>query len=67
MLRFVICEDNKQFQDKISTIINKTMMPYNFEYKISKFTEYNEELSKIIKDKNESKVYILDIELPEIS
>ena len=40
---------------------NKVMMPYNFEYKISKFTEYNEELSKIIKNENEQKVYILDI------
>lgn len=67
MLRFIICEDNKQYQEKISVIINKAMMPYNFEYKISKFTEYNEELSKIIKNENEQKVYILDIELPEIS
>ncbi len=67
MLRFVICEDNKQYQEKISVIINKTMMQYNFEYKISKFTEYNEDLSKIIKNDTEQKVYILDIELPEIS
>lgn len=67
MLRFVICEDSKQYQEKISVIINKTMMPYNFEYKISKFTEYNEELSKIIKNDTEQKIYILDIELPEIS
>lgn len=67
MLRFIICEDKKQYQDKISVIINKVMMPYNFEYKISKFTEYNEELSKIIKNENEQKIYILDIELPEIS
>ena len=67
MLRFIICEDNKQFNEKISVIINKIMMPYNFEYKISKFTEYNEELSKIIKNENEQKIYILDIELPEIS
>ena len=67
MLRFIVCEDKKQYQDKISVIINKVMMPYNFEYKISKYTEYNEELSKIIKNENEQKIYILDIELPEIS
>ena len=67
MLRFIICEDNKQFIEKISVIINKEMMPYNFEYKISKFNEYNTELSEIIKDDNEQKIYILDIELPEIS
>ena len=67
MLRFIICEDNQQFMDKIKTIINKAMMIYNFDYKISKFSEYNKEVEKIIKDENEQKIYILDIELPKIS
>ena len=67
MVRFIICEDNKQFAERIAVIINKIMMPYNFEYKISKFTEYNKELAEIIKRENEQKVYILDIELPEVS
>ncbi len=67
MLRFIICEDNKQFAERIATIINKVMMPYNFEYKISKFTEYNKELAEIIQRQNEQKIYIMDIELPEIS
>ncbi len=67
MLRFIICEDNKQFQEKLSAIINKLMMPYNFEYKINKYTKYSKELSNIIKNENEQKIYILDIELPDIS
>ena len=67
MLRFIICEDNKEFIMKINTIINKVMMPYNFEYKINKFTQYNKEVGEIIAKKNETKIYILDIELPEIS
>ena len=67
MLRFIICEDNKEFSERIAVIINKIMMPYNFEYKISKFTEYNKELSDIIKNEKEQKIYVLDIELPEIS
>ena len=67
MLRFIICEDNKQFVERVAIIINKVMMPYNFEYKISKFTEYNKELTDIINRENEQKIYILDIELPEIS
>lgn len=67
MLRFIICEDNKDFRDRISTIINKVMMPYNFEYKISKFNEYNKEVEELIIRKNEEKIYVLDIELPEIS
>lgn len=67
MLRFVICEDDSKFMDRICININKTMMKYNFDYKISKFSEYNEEVDKIINDKNEQKIYILDIELPVIS
>ncbi len=67
MLRFIICEDNKDFLGRLSNIVNKVMMPYNFEYKISKFTEYNKEVEELIARKNEQKVYVLDIELPEIS
>ena len=67
MLRFVVCEDNKDFLGRVCNIVNKVMMPYNFEYKISKFNEYNTELSEIIKRKYEQKVYILDIELGDIS
>ena len=67
MLRFIICEDNKDFMSRLSNIINKVMMPYNFEYKINKFTQYNKEVEEIIKRKNEQKAYVLDIELPEIS
>ena len=52
MLRFVVCEDNKDFLGRLCNVINKVMMPYNFEYKISKFTDYNKEISEIIKRKN---------------
>lgn len=67
MLRFIICEDNKEFNSRISEIINKVMMSYNFEYKLNKFFEYNKEVEQVIFLKNEHKIYILDIELPEIS
>lgn len=67
MLRFIICEDNKDFLSRLNNIVNKVMMPYNFEYKISKFTEYNKEVEELIKRKNEQKVYVLDIELGDIS
>lgn len=67
MLRFIICEDNKDFMERIAQIINKVMMPYNFEYKISKFTNYNKEVEEIITRKNEQKIYVLDVELPDIS
>ena len=67
MLRFIICEDNKDFLNRLHTIVNKVMMPYNFEYKVSIFTQYNKEVEEIIKRKDEQKVYVLDIELAEIS
>ena len=67
MLRFIICEDNKDFLNRLHTIVNKVMMPYNFEYKVNVFTQYNKEVEEIIKRKNEQKIYVLDIELEEIS
>lgn len=67
MLRFIVCEDNKEFLNRIGNIITKVMMPYNFEYKINKFTQYNKEVEEIISKKEEIKVYILDIEMPEVS
>lgn len=67
MLRFVVCEDNKEFLSRIGNVITKVMMPYNFEYKINKFTQYNKEVEEIISKREEIKIYILDIELPEVS
>ena len=67
MLRFIVCEDNTKFIPKIAELIHKIMMPYELEYKVNKFTEYNQDLDKIIKAKNEQKIYILDVEIPEVS
>ena len=67
MLRFVICEDNREFISRINLIINKFMIPKNYAYKTSKFTKYCKELKEIIEDKNDEKIYILDIEMPGIS
>ena len=67
MLRFIICEDNKEFLNRLRTIVNKVMMPYNFEYKVNTFTQYNNEVEELIQRQNEQKIYVLDIELAEIS
>ena len=67
MLRFIICEDNKDFLNRLSNSVTKVMMSYNFEYKINKFTQYNKEVEELISNKDELKIYILDIELPDIS
>ena len=59
MLRFIVCEDNKEFLGRLCNVVNKVMMPYNFEYKISKFTSYTKEVEEVIKRKYEQKVYVL--------
>lgn len=67
MLKFVTCDDNTEALNKTVNAINKIMMPFDFEYKIQKFTQYNDSLKEIINSNNEQKVYILDVELPKIS
>jgi len=67
MLRFVICEDNAGFLQKTAEIVHKVMMPYDFEYKVSKFSGYCPNIEDIIKAKNEQKIYILDVEMPNVS
>ena len=67
MLRFITCDDNTEALEKTVLAIRKIMMPYDYDYKISKFTKYNEELEKTIKSEEDQKIYILDIELPKVS
>lgn len=67
MLRFITCDDNTEALEKTVLAINKVMMPYDYDYKISKFTKYDDEFKKIIKNTGEQKIYILDIEMPKVS
>lgn len=67
MLRFITCDDNAEALDKTVHAITKIMMPYDFDYKISKFRKYDEKLEELIKSTGEQKVYILDVEMPKVS
>ena len=67
MLRFITCDDEKEALEKTVLAIRTIMMPYDYDYKISKFSKYDEELEKIIKTPGEQKIYILDIEMPKVS
>ena len=67
MLRFITVEDDLEALERTVMAIRTIMMPYDYDYRISKFTKYNEELEKMIKDPGEQKVYILDIEMPKVS
>lgn len=67
MINFVVCEDNKVILQKNIDIINKVMFKNNNSYRIYSFTEENDDLKKIIREPLENKIYILDIELENIS
>lgn len=67
MINFVVCEDNKIILQKNIDIINKTMFKNNSDYRIYPFTEDNNALQEIIKKNLENKIYILDIELENVS
>ena len=66
MLKFIICEDNPHFLELDVNAINKSMISNDLDYKIIKFNDYNIELEDIINDIS-FKIYILDIELGNIS
>lgn len=67
MIKFIICDDNKEALDIAGKSVTKAMMNYDIEYKVLKFTRYDEKLQKEIKDELNTKIYILDIELPIVS
>lgn len=67
MIKFIICEDKKESLDIASKAVTKAMMNYDIEYKVLKFTKYDEKLKEEIKDNKNTKIFILDIELPIVS
>lgn len=67
MLKFVICEDNEEFAKKVKFIIDKVMIPYDYDYRALHFKECDKKLAQIITDTTEPKIYILDIQLPKLS
>ena len=67
MVNFIVCEDNKIILQKNVDIINKTMFNTNLDYRIYQFTSNTKDLQNIIKNNIDEKIYILDIELDNIS
>ena len=67
MIKFIICDDNKEALEVANKAVTKAMMNYDAEYKVLKFTKYDEKLKEQIKDELNTKIYILDIELPIVS
>ena len=68
MLRFIVCEDNIEELNTAVQTITKTMMKYDeIEYKIQKFEKYDKKLQEVIKEPFDTKIYMLDVELPIVS
>jgi len=65
MIKFVVVEDEINFQKDITSIIENLMFNTHFDYALETFTGYNCELKRAIHDCAFRKIYILDIELDD--
>lgn len=63
MINFIIYEDEEYFCDLYESVIHKFMGNSNDQYKIAKFSEYNEEFMKFVKNLTGQNIYIFDIEV----
>ena len=67
MLEFIVCDNNKNIVSKVSNIIDSLMMKNNTNYKIRKFYDYDEEFMAKMGEIGINKVYILDIQVNDMS
>ncbi len=67
MIRFIICDDNKEACENAKMAITKCIINHPYEYEIDKFRSFNSDLNKIINNQEDQKIYILDIELQKVS
>lgn len=67
MLNIIVYEDNIVDIQKNVKAINMAFAHNDIEYRICKFKQYNQELDNLIKDKDQKKIYILDIEMNSVS
>lgn len=67
MVNFIICDDNKKILENVASIVDKIMMKNEFAYKKYLFENYDTNFDKVVKSKMPNKIYILDIEVPNVS
>jgi two-component system response regulator AgrA len=67
MINFIICDDEEKTLKKLSDYISKTMLSRKEEYKIHAFLKYDLSFLKIMNSDIGTKIYILDIEVGEMS
>lgn len=61
-MKIVVVEDNKDFNEITCNTINKLLIENNFDYDVVSFLSFDEKLKKLIHN-NETKIFIVDIEL----
>ena len=63
MIKYIIIDDEISEINRVEKLINTVTFKTESEYEIKKFSKYNAELGKEIKDTSVPKVYLIDIEL----
>lgn len=67
MLNFIICDDNKYFNQQVVKIVEKFIFQNKLKAKIYTFFDFTDEMKSLIYDNSIGfKIYILDIQLPKI-
>lgn len=61
-MKIVVIEDNQDFSEITCNTINKLLIENNFDYDVVSFLTFDEKLKRLIHN-NETKIYIVDIEL----
>ncbi len=64
MIEFIVYDDQKEFCLNVESEIEKVLKDKPITYKINMFTTYNKELGEIIEQNMTSKIYILDVDVP---
>lgn len=64
MIEFIVYDDQKEFCYNMENCIKKVFSDKPVPYAIKSFTAYNKEFEEIIEQNMTSKIYILDIDVP---
>ena len=67
MLKFIIYEDDEEYVNGYTEVINKMMINYNYDYRILKFSKLTKKLKDEIANNSNEKIYILHVEMPDMS
>lgn len=64
MINFIICDDNLEMRNNVLEVVATFMASKDLNYKTYVYEDYNDDFMKIVNQKLNFKIYILDIEAP---